>query len=183
MTKKQVNKVVAKAIAKSIKTGYAQGYLASMKIYKKPLNQITVMEEIRLGSVYRHYNGGIYTVTDLVINEETLEPMVVYSGNDKRWVRRRAMFLAVVHFVEDRSVQRFTLIKEADNSMFSSVAQIFEAPVNQNEVNSFLLVNALRYLDNSQLRNLGESILARVPKAPSEILVNPRPITEAICPY
>lgn len=46
---------------------------------------------IRPGQIYRHYNGGLYSVVAVCIKEDTLEPMVVYQSNVKGSVWTRTL--------------------------------------------------------------------------------------------
>ena len=56
------------------------------------------MEQVKIGKVYRHFKGNYYFVTDVALDSETQERMVVYKPLYNRtdsqiWVRREEMFL------------------------------------------------------------------------------------------
>jgi hypothetical protein len=46
------------------------------------------------GQIYRHYKGGLYSIVDVAIKEDTLEPLVIYRSNAKgtTWARTLANF-------------------------------------------------------------------------------------------
>ena len=56
-------------------------------------------EEVEKHSVYRHYKGNYYYVTDLAMHTETLETLVIYHalyGEGKTYARPIDMFLEEV---------------------------------------------------------------------------------------
>jgi hypothetical protein len=68
--------------------------------------------------IYRHYKGGLYIVIALAIDEDTLEPCVVYGSNAKgtAWVRTLANWTETVVINPDelvpRRVPRFALVPD-----------------------------------------------------------------------
>lgn len=77
------------------------------------------MEEIKVGTKYRHYKNKdhIYEIVGIARHSETLEEMVVYKalyesedfGKDCIWVRPKEMFLESV-IVDGKEVKRFERI-------------------------------------------------------------------------
>lgn len=64
------------------------------------------------GSRWRHYKGGEYTVVCTAVDEQTLEPRVVYRATDGTiWDRRLSIFLGLASNAET-SVLRFTPIPD-----------------------------------------------------------------------
>lgn len=127
------------------------------------------MEEIKIGAFYKHYNGGIYEVTDIVTDEETLAKRVIYHStfDDKGWDKKEHLWFDTMFFDKNGiEVKRFTLVDPQPIKEVPYLEKLFTHPVSANEFNSFLLTNALRFLDEASLRNLGESILARVSRPP-----------------
>lgn len=53
---------------------------------------------IERGQIYQHYKGGLYSIVDVGIKEDTMEPMVIYCSNLKgtTWIRTLADFTAIV---------------------------------------------------------------------------------------
>lgn len=71
------------------------------------------MTSIRVGGVYRHYKGKLYTVLTLAKDSETLTDMVVYrclytSKISQVWVRPVSMFLEEID-VDGVLIPRFQL--------------------------------------------------------------------------
>ena len=73
--------------------------------------------ELKLKMVYRHFNGMLYYVTDVAINSETMEKMVVYKQlypPYETYVRPLEMFLSPVDKVKYPSVKqefRFEIVE------------------------------------------------------------------------
>ncbi len=65
--------------------------------------------EIQPGQKYKHFKGGIYTVTAIATHSETLEEMVVYTSEEDGsiWARPKSMFMDTVG-----DTRRFTLLNE-----------------------------------------------------------------------
>ena len=56
--------------------------------------------ELKIKGVYRHYNGGLYIVEDIIYHSETTEKMVAYRalyGDNKCWCRPYEMFMDEVN--------------------------------------------------------------------------------------
>ncbi len=79
------------------------------------------MEEVKIGSVYRHFKGNYYFVEDVAYDSETKERMVVYKPLYKRedghmlWVRSEKMFLESIPERPDNMTGqkvRFELVKD-----------------------------------------------------------------------
>jgi hypothetical protein len=79
------------------------------------------MEEVKIGSVYRHFKGNYYFVEDVAYDSETKERMVVYKPLYKRedghmlWVRSEKMFLEPIPERPDNMTGqkvRFELVKD-----------------------------------------------------------------------
>lgn len=53
-----------------------------------------------VGSVWRHYKGGLYVVVARSIKEDTLEPLVTYRSNARGtfWTRTLANFMEELPF-------------------------------------------------------------------------------------
>ena len=51
---------------------------------------------IEVGSNYRHFKGNVYKVIAIAKHSETNEDMVVYTSDDKTWVRPYSMFIEKV---------------------------------------------------------------------------------------
>ncbi len=66
---------------------------------------------IHVGEVYRHYKGGIYEIVAVAIQEQTLEPCVVYKSRDTAmvWVRAWDNWSEEVD-VEGERIPRFTRV-------------------------------------------------------------------------
>jgi hypothetical protein len=56
------------------------------------------MRGISVGSLYKHFKGGIYRVTDIAIHTETGERLVIYTSMDSRkaYARPFDMFISKV---------------------------------------------------------------------------------------
>lgn len=83
------------------------------------------MEQVKIGSVYRHFKGNYYFVENVAYDSETLERMVVYktlySRDDNRsiWVRPEAMFLSTISKRPDNITgqkHRFELVEDLRNN-------------------------------------------------------------------
>lgn len=62
-------------------------------------NQVKRMKDGMIGYRYKHFKGAIYVVTDLAVNSENEEVMVVYknfSDPSRVWCRSLDMFLSEV---------------------------------------------------------------------------------------
>ncbi len=71
------------------------------------------MENIEIGSIYRHFKGNEYIVISLGINTETEETMVVYSPtNDKSkvWIRPLKMWNEIVD--QEKNIKRFEKVEK-----------------------------------------------------------------------
>ena len=68
------------------------------------------VSEPKLGSVWRHYKGGMYVVVGIAKHSETLETMVAYCRTDSNevWVRPLQMWHELVD-LNGKTVYRFTL--------------------------------------------------------------------------
>lgn len=56
--------------------------------------------EVKINSIYKHYNGDYYLVEDIATHSETLEKYVVYRalyGDNKLWIRPYEMFTEEVN--------------------------------------------------------------------------------------
>lgn len=68
------------------------------KLYRKN-NEETMMNEIKVKSIYKHFKGDYYLVLDIAKSSETEEEYVVYRalyGNNELWIRPVDMFLSKV---------------------------------------------------------------------------------------
>lgn len=68
-------------------------------------------QKVAVGSQYRHYKDRLYTVLTIGLNEETLEPCVVYQaeyGEKLIWIRPISDWLKKVEWNE-ALVDRFVL--------------------------------------------------------------------------
>lgn len=57
------------------------------------------MREIKIGTVYRHFKGKICIVTDIVLDSETLDKIVIYKelcDDYSTWARPYEMFASLV---------------------------------------------------------------------------------------
>ena len=76
---------------------------------------LTEYKERMIGKYYRHFKGAMYEVTDIVLDCETLEPMVVYKAlADKRtaWCRELKDFETILDknkYPESTQERRFEL--------------------------------------------------------------------------
>lgn len=64
-------------------------------------NHVKCMKDGMIGYRYKHFKGATYVVTDLAVNSETEEIMVVYkdfSDPSQVWVRPLDMFISKVDF-------------------------------------------------------------------------------------
>lgn len=46
---------------------------------------------IHPGQIYRHYKGGLYTIREVAVKEDTLEILVIYQSNAKGSVWARTL--------------------------------------------------------------------------------------------
>ena len=72
------------------------------------------LEQVKIGSKYRHFKGKEYLVLHVAKHSETMEDMVVYQalyGEMGIWVRPLKMFMDKKE-VEGRLVKRFEKISE-----------------------------------------------------------------------
>ena len=76
---------------------------------EKDLAQLTLQNGPEIGSRYRHYKGGEYEVVQLAINENDLQPLVIYKSLAKGtlWVRTFDDWNAKV-LVDGKETTRFT---------------------------------------------------------------------------
>jgi hypothetical protein len=67
----------------------------------------------KVGEVYRHWKGGIYSIVARAIREDTLEPVVIYRSNLKgtNWERTVANFMESV-VVDDMARLRFARVAD-----------------------------------------------------------------------
>lgn len=71
-------------------------------------------ELVRPGTVWRHYKGGIYTVTSLAFDEESLDIEVIYSpmdAEDITFTRWLSIWLETVEW-QGAHIPRFELISK-----------------------------------------------------------------------
>lgn len=61
--------------------------------------------------VYVHYKGGVYSVVGVGEHTETGEQLVVYSAQNKIWIRPLSMFTEEVE-VGSRKVPRFSRVED-----------------------------------------------------------------------
>ena len=55
--------------------------------------------ELKINTIYKHFKGNLYLVTDVALHSETKEEYVVYRGlyeNNKLYIRPKEMFLSEV---------------------------------------------------------------------------------------
>ena len=74
-----------------------------------------MMEELKIGGIYRHYKGNNYKLLAVATHSETLEKMVVYQalyGDRGVWVRPLSMFTETVE-KDGQRLKRFQLIETA----------------------------------------------------------------------
>ena len=83
------------------------------------------MDQIKIGKVYRHFNGNYYFVEDVAYDSETKERMVVYKplynreDNRQLWVRPEKMFLEEIPERPDNITGqkvRFELVKDIEKN-------------------------------------------------------------------
>ena len=68
-----------------------------------------MQKEIKVGRIYKHFQGDYYLVEDIVIYSETKEKMVLYRalyGDGKRYVRPYDMFASTVDKVKYPNVEQ-----------------------------------------------------------------------------
>ena len=71
--------------------------------------------EVIVGKTYRHFKGTLYKVIAIAKHSETLEDMVVYTHDDKIWVRPYNMFIEKVDkekYPDVKQEYRFELIHD-----------------------------------------------------------------------
>lgn len=69
--------------------------------------------EVIVGKTYRHFKGTLYKVIAIAKHSETLEDMVVYTHDDKIWVRPYNMFIEKVDkekYPDVKQEYRFELV-------------------------------------------------------------------------
>ena len=56
------------------------------------------MRKVKINKIYKHFMGNYYIVTDIAIDCETLEKVIVYKSlyDDKTWVRKYIDFVSLV---------------------------------------------------------------------------------------
>jgi len=72
----------------------------------------TAREQIQVGAQYNHYKDRLYTVIAVALNEESLEPCVIYQaeyGEKLTWIRPVSDWLKDVEW-QGRITPRFTKI-------------------------------------------------------------------------
>ena len=83
------------------------------------------MEEVKIGSVYRHFKGNYYFVENIAYDSETKERMVVYKPLYERedgrsiWIRPEKMFLEEIPERPDNITgqkHRFELAKDIEKN-------------------------------------------------------------------
>jgi hypothetical protein len=75
-----------------------------------------LVNDLKIGGVYRHYKGMQYIVHNVVKHSETLESLVFYeclyeNPEGRFWVRPLEMFLEEVD-VDGKRMRRFTFITD-----------------------------------------------------------------------
>ena len=73
--------------------------------------------ELKVGSLYRHFKGGLYRVVCVARDSESLEYMVVYKNEETgdTWVRSVYMFMGSVDrekYPDVKQEYRFELVEE-----------------------------------------------------------------------
>lgn len=71
--------------------------------------------------IFRHYKGNEYEYVGECLHSETLEEMVIYRalyGEQKTWVRPKAMFFEDVVLPDGKVVKRFEEIKDDADKYF-----------------------------------------------------------------
>jgi len=70
------------------------------------------MDNLEIGSIYKHYKGTKVKVTGECFHSETQEPMVIYIHLEDgvTWVRPKTMFLENVK-INGKKIERFKKIK------------------------------------------------------------------------
>ena len=63
------------------------------------------VEKIPVGKYFMHYKGGLYRIIAIAKHSETLEPMVVYTGNGQIWARPASMWFDIID--DSTSLTRF----------------------------------------------------------------------------
>lgn len=78
---------------------------------KKSVKEILNKLPIQPGDLFVHYKGGHYEVITLAIQEDTLEPLVVYRSkkDDSVWVRTYKNFTEDIE-VGGKKIKRFARI-------------------------------------------------------------------------
>ena len=69
--------------------------------------------EVIVGKTYRHFKGTLYKVIAIAKHSETLEDMIVYTHDDKIWVRPYNMFIEKVDkekYPDVKQEYRFELV-------------------------------------------------------------------------
>lgn len=81
-------------------------------------NHVKCMKDGMIGYRYKHFKGATYVVTDLAVNSETEEIMVVYknfSDPSQVWVRPLDMFISKVDSEKYPDVKQEFRFKRIDN--------------------------------------------------------------------
>ena len=70
------------------------------------------MRKVVIGQIYKHFKGALVKVTDIALDSETLERMIIYChlDNGQSWVRPEKMFLEKVT-KDGKSFARFSISK------------------------------------------------------------------------
>ena len=79
---------------------------------------VNCMKNEMIGYRYKHFKGATYIVTDLAVNSETEEIMVVYknfSDPSQVWVRPLDMFISKVDSEKYPDVKQEFRFKRIDN--------------------------------------------------------------------
>lgn len=82
-------------------------YVDDKDIAQEKINYLPV----KVGQKYRHFKGGEYQIVALAIQEDTLEPLVIYSNPKKEttWARTAENFTEVIER-DGKIMKRFELI-------------------------------------------------------------------------
>lgn len=111
--------------------------------------------EIAIGRWYKHYKGGEYYIRDIVLRENDLEQMVVYSNFDNTYVRPLSEFKEKFKPVNYMSIKEQDLIslkvflKEYD--LMSAFRDWFNCNAEENEVTFADIVEKLNEKTNSSI--------------------------------
>lgn len=71
--------------------------------------------EIKVPGVYRHFKGDLCQVITIGYDSETMKEVVIYTHNNKVWVRDKEMFLSLVDhnkYPDIKQKYRFELVED-----------------------------------------------------------------------